>query len=143
MQYLTICLIALIFSSCASSNRPTDKSSLNEKYTPLAKKYLEKLDKVWYTKIEDEPNFAKDFASCRNEFEIAQFTKKYFSKEIDWCVDQLKNEWEYVLINQSFKFAEDKNMMLQGLDNIEKTFRKDIQKVYTYRHAGYKEQGFF
>ena len=102
---------------------------------------MEKLDDVWASKIWDEPNFTKDFASCRNEFEISQFTKKYFSKEIDWCVEQIRNEWKYVLIKKSFKFAEDKNMMLQGLDNLEQTFRKDIHRIHVYRHAHYKEQG--
>ena len=36
----------------------------------------------------------------------------------------LKNEWEYVLINQSFKFAEDKNMISYDSDI---GVRKDVQ----------------
>jgi hypothetical protein len=143
MQNLTIFLIVLMFTSCASLNIPSDKSPLNEKYVALAKIYTDKLDDVWATRIEDEPKFTKDFANCRNEFEIAQFTKKYFSNEIDWCVEQIRNEWKYVLINHSFKFAEDKNMMLQGLDNVEQTFRKDTQRIHVLRHAYYKEQGIF
>ena len=102
---------------------------------------MSKLDQIWATKINDEPSFTEDFDNCRNDFEIAEWIKKYFSKEIDWCVKQFKDEWTKHLITQNIRFAEDRNMMRLALNNLEVTFRRDIQKIYVYRHKHDIEQG--
>ena len=140
MKSLIFFLIIVYAAGCASKDKKGPESN-RDAYTSISLIYTKKLDEIWATKIHDDPNFTKDYDSCRNEFEIAKWIEKHLSEEIEWCVNQLRNEWRQHLISKSLTFATDSNLMRQALDNVEVNFRRDLLRIYVMRHEFYVQEG--
>jgi hypothetical protein len=142
MKCLNLALVVAIISGCASNKQqailpyPT-----NDEYQLIVEKYRKKLDLQWVKKFADDPNFGKDFDNCRTESDIAQWIEKHFYIEINYCLDQLKNDWTDLLHTKSVRFAEDRYLVDQELKYLEEKFRNDILRVYVLRHQYYLKKG--
>ena len=67
--------------------------------------------------------------------------RKAFYIEINYCLDQLKNDWTDLLHTKSVRFAEDRYLVDQELKYLEEKFRNDILRVYVLRHQYYVKKG--
>ena len=128
MKFLTIPLIALLFSSCmtTSSTRSSATNAKAEK-DRLLNFYTGEIASIFGTKLNDS-KVRNNFFNSRNDFEVSQWIANHLAKELQYYERKIEDDFRgYLRSNAPSKIAIDSNRLEKLVQIIGEDFKLMVE----------------